>query len=336
MRLLFLALLMAGCNQSASHYNDVLREDWKQTRNEVEIFNYNDGDIGLLEVPVAPAYPVLIGGAPADRKDWPASFTSSQGGSRCTGTVLGPRALQIAAHCVGNGKIASITKDNIKYMGPCTHHQNYKNDSTADYALCLLDKPIDLPWYEGVVKDGSEIKVGSMLLLAGMGGTQPGGSGGNDDVFRIGEAPVIRLPTSNNDIVTKGKSALAFGDSGGSAFFKGSDGVYKVVAVNSRGDIQTTSYLSSVFTKSARDFYIKWITDNNAQICGISDSAPKCRGAGGEPNPTPVPPWCSEVLATVNKCIYGNPRLSLTEPQKCRDEYAKLFACQVASEGDGQ
>lgn len=334
MRLLFIMFLVSACNQGSSNYNDILREDWRTSTVDGVTQSYNAGDLNMIELPTAPSYPVLIGGAPADKKDWPANFTSSQGNSKCTSTVLGPKVMQLAAHCVGNGKIASITSGGQKYMGPCTHHQSYKNDATADYALCLLDKPIDLPWYEGVIENGSEIKVGSKIMLAGMGCTQAGGGGGNDDVFRVGEAPVVTLPNSNNDLITRGNSALCFGDSGGSAYFKDSKGIYRVAAVNSRGDIRTTSYLSAVYTKTARDFYIKFAVDNNAQICGVSDSAPKCRGDNQEPNPSPVPTWCAEVLATVNKCIYGNPRLSLSEPQKCRDEYSKLFACQVASEND--
>lgn len=335
MRLFFIVLFLASCNQGSSNFNDVLREDWKTTEVEGSKFNYNDGHLNMVQIPNAPAYPVLIGGAPADRKDWPATFTTSQGSSKCTGTVLGPKVLQIAAHCVGNGKLASVSYESKKYIGKCTHHQDYKSNSTADYALCLFDNEIDLPWFEGVIKSGDEIKVGSKIVIGGMGCTNPGGGGGNDDVLRIGEAPVTRLPGGNsNDLIVQGKSAICFGDSGNSAYFKDSKGIYRIAAINSRGDIQTTSYLSAVYTKTARDFYIKFAVDNNAQICGVSDSAPKCRGDNQEPNPSPVPTWCAEVLATVNKCIYGNPRLSLSEPQKCRDEYSKLFACQVASEND--
>lgn len=333
MRLLLLMFLVSACNQGSSNYNDILREDWKETQVNGKPFSYNEGDVGLIQVPIAPVYPVLIGGAPADRKDWPASFITSSNGSRCTGTVIGEKTLQLAAHCVGNGRTASITVDNVNYVGTCSHHPGYKGNATADYALCLLDKSIDLPWYETVIKSGDEIKVGGKILLAGFGCTQPGGGGGMDGTFRIGETTISRLPKGDdNDIITNNNAALCFGDSGGSVFFKESSGVYKVAAVNSRGDIRTTSYLSSVFTKTARDFYISWAVDKNTKICGISDQATKCRGSNSEPNPTPVPPWCFESLAKVNKCIYGNPRLSLTEPQACRDEYAKIFACQQASE----
>jgi hypothetical protein len=336
-RLLVLSLLFISCKPNTDREGPQLSgASWQTRVIDGSKQSYNEGDIEMLQVPEAPIYPTLIGGAPADRKDWPASFTTSQGSSRCTGTVIGPQVLQLAAHCVGNGKTASLKSGDTVYTGKCSHHPSYKTDATADYALCLLDKPIDLPFYEGVIKDFSIVQKGAKVLLAGMGCTQAGGGGGNDDVFRIGETTIDSIPSINNDIVTKGGAALCFGDSGGSAFMKDAKGVYKIVGINSRGDIQTTSYLSAVFTKTANDFYAKFVVDNNAKICGISDSAEKCRGDGNDPDPTPVPPWCADTLAKVNKCIYGNPRLSLSDPKGCRDEYAKLFACQVASENDGK
>ena len=296
----------------------------------------NNGDLVLFGLSQIASKPEdkLIGGSPADPKSWPASFTTSQNGSRCTGTMVGPRVLQLAAHCVGNGRTATITANGKTYASTCTHSPKYKNDATADYALCLMGEDVDVEWYESVLtKSTANLKVGDKLLLAGMGCTKPGGSGGNDGVFRIGEAPITRLPTNDNDIVTKGTSALCYGDSGGSVFWKDEKGIYKVAGINSRGDIRSVSYLSAVFTKDGNDFYSSWVVKNNAAICGISDGTPKCRGADIAPPPvSPVPEWCKATYETVGKCIFGNPRLSLSNVEGCRDEYSKLFACQEASE----
>lgn len=329
---LFGSLIVVSCGLGEKSSRDN-SPTWRESDyNGVKIM-VNEGDINLIEAPNAPSYPVLIGGAPADRKDWPASFTTSQGNSRCTGTMIGPQVLQLAAHCVGNGKTASITKDGVVYKSTCSHSPDYKTDPTADYALCKMEKEVDLPLYESIHQSDKSVKVGDKILLAGMGCVNQGGGGGNDDVFRVGETSVVGIPTRDNDIVTKGNVALCFGDSGGSAFWKDEKGIYKVIGINSRGDIQTTSYLSAVFTKPAKDFYLDFSVKNNVKICGYSDSVAKCRGDGGvDPNPTPVPPWCAATLEKVNRCIYGNPRLSLTDPEGCRKSYAELFACQQASE----
>lgn len=295
----------------------------------------NNGDLVLFGLSQIASRPdKLIGGTPADPKSWPASFTTASGNSRCTGTMIGPRVLQLAAHCVGNGRTATITANGKTYASTCTHSPKYKNDATADYALCLMGEDVEIDWYESVLtKSTANLKVGENILLAGMGCIKPGGSGGNDGVFRVGESPITRLPTTSNDIVTQGTSALCYGDSGGSAFWKDEKGIYRVAGINSRGDIRSVSYLSAVFTKDGNDFYSSWVIKNNAVICGISDGAPKCRGGDTPPPPpSPVPEWCKATYDTVGKCIFGNPRLSLTDVQGCRDEYSKLFACQEASE----
>jgi hypothetical protein len=191
----------------------------------------------------------------------------------------------LAAHCVGNGKTSVFGHEGIKYTGVCTHHPEYKKDATADYALCLLDKELVLPWYETITD--KEVSMGDDILLTGMGCTQPGG-GQSDWKLRIGLAKVIELPLDDNDIVTEGGPASCFGDSGSSAFMKVNDH-YKVAAINSRGDIQTTSYLSSVYTDTAKQFYSKWASDNKAEICGVTKGAKLCRGMDPEPTPTPTP-----------------------------------------------
>jgi hypothetical protein len=328
-----------ACNKGdkSSHSEDQPQEVLYQVSGPETLMTGNNGDLvlfGLSEVASRPDNK-LIGGDAADPKDWPASFTTKHGNSKCTGTMIGPKALQLAAHCVGNGRTATITANGKTYTSTCTHSPKYKNDATADYALCLMAEAVDLPWYESVLTASTaKMKVGDKLILGGMGGTQPGsGNGGNDGIFRVGEAPIIRMPTGNNDIVTQGSSALAFGDSGGSAFWKDEKGILRIAGINSRGDIRKTSYLSAVFAKDGNDFYSSWVVTNNAVICGISDAATKCRGEDTPlPPESPVPAWCKSVFDHVGLCIFGNPRDSLANKDACRDDYAKLFACQEASE----
>lgn len=338
--LLVLALL-AGCQGDTSGSSS---PDPQLVQGD-KLAEPNNGDIVLSDIQTVIASTEvrnkLIGGDAADPKDWPASFTTSQGNSRCTGTMIGPRTLQLAAHCVGNGRAASINYKGKSYTSVCTHSPNYANNATADYALCSLSESLDLPWYESILTpETNKIKVGDKIVLAGMGCTQPGGGGGNNNVFRVGEAPVTRMPSgTNNDIVTQGKSALCFGDSGGSAFWEDDQGILRIAGVNSRGDIRTTSYLSAVFTPQGSSFYKSWAERNKASICGLDPEAKKCRGdeiipppPPPPPPPGPVPAWCKAAYDAVGKCIFGEPRDSLTKPEECRETYINLFACQLASE----
>lgn len=221
----------------------------------------------------------LINGKVADKKDWPASMYASMSGSRCSATVVGAQTLFIASHCVKNGGSASFSVGQEKYTGKCTHAPGYSKNSTADWALCLIDKEVKNVLYEKINYDAGRFKVGDKLMLTGYGCIKAGGGGGNDGIFRIGEATIRSLPNkSNNDIVTRGGAALCYGDSGGAAYYiDNRDGRRWVVGVNSRGDISTTSYLPSVSTDESKDFLKTWAEKNNQAICGVHTSATGCR-----------------------------------------------------------
>lgn len=249
----------------------------------------------------------LINGTPSDLKDWPASVYASMGNSRCTATVIGEKVLLIAAHCVANGGTASFKAGGQAYTAKCTHAAQYSHaaweaqdkalkegakfeveqqevvekvagNATADWALCVVNKPVTGILFETVNQDPDLHKIGDKLTLTGYGCIRKGGGGGNDGIYRTGTSTIIDLPDGNdNDITTRGNAALCFGDSGGPAFF-GTVNDRKVVSVNSRGDIKTTSYLASVSTDMAKTFFKEWSEKNKVSICGIQKTATNCRG----------------------------------------------------------
>lgn len=252
----------------------------------------------------------LIKGRPADPKEFPASVYAQMGNSRCTATVVGEKTLLIAAHCVRDGGIAKFKAGGADYSSTCTHSPLYSQaawsrvkeaiekglvsqftdlvNATADWALCLVNKPVGNIQYEVINLDPDILKEGNELLLTGYGCTQPGGSGGNDGTYRIGEAKIIGLPSgSDNDIVTNGGqpgAALCYGDSGGPAFLINPiDKKRVVVSVNSRGNIATTSYLSSTSTSAFKSFMGSWASKNKQFVCGVHKEAKNCRGVRTEP-----------------------------------------------------
>jgi hypothetical protein len=230
--------------------------------------------------------PVLIGGQAANPAEWPASVYASMSGSRCSATVVGPRTLIIAAHCVGNGGTASFSVGANRYSSRCTHHPEYRRNSTADWAMCLINAPVPNVPYERLLLDAGVVQNGMNVRLTGYGCVRPGGGGGNDGIFRIGTARVTRLPSgSNYDTVTAGGAALCFGDSGGAAYVLEANGQRRIFGINSRGDIRTTSYLSSTYTASFRNFVSSWAQSNGQRICGVHADATGCRG--GDSNPPP-------------------------------------------------
>lgn len=215
-----------------------------------------------------PTQPALLGARVTNPLDFPATFYSAAKEGRCTSTMVGPRVLLTAAHCVGNGATASLRNAGRTYNGSCTHSPDYATNETADWALCLMQQSVPVK-YERVSINAALVTQGTELLLTGFGCTNTDGSGGNDGTYRVGEAPVRRTPSNDsNDIVTIGGVALCFGDSGGPAFaFLDPARSQRVqVSVNSRGNIQDTSYLSSLSTPSAIGFLRDWSASASSAV----------------------------------------------------------------------
>lgn len=254
-------------------------------------------------LPVTEINPVLIGGTPADIRDWPASVYARAGNGSCSSTVIGSRVLLSAGHCMKNGGTVAFSAGSNQYTATCTHHPEYKNNSTADWALCLIDKPVTGITFERLATD-FKIKVDDKVRLTGYGCTKPGGGGGNDGIFRIGEAIVTALPFKTNyDVTTKGGAALCFGDSGGAAYLEYGEGRREIFGVNSRGDIKKMSYLPAVASKTMQDFAVSFTEKHNVEICGITKDAKACRD-GAVPPPPPLPKYDFEVNSAV-ACVRG-------------------------------
>lgn len=233
--------------------------------------------------------PTLIGGVPANPAEWPASVYARMGNGACSATVIGERSLLIASHCVSNGGAASFTVGGNAYGSVCTHAPGYPANSTYDWSLCLISRPVTGIKYESVALANPGVSIGKTLRLTGYGCIRSGGGGGNDGVFRIGNAPVTGLPGtgSNADIVTRGRAALCYGDSGGAAYLEKEDGSRSIVGVNSRGDISTTSYLPALYHPTFVSFAKSWTTAKAVKVCGMHADAPSCRDADEVPPPPP-------------------------------------------------
>lgn len=252
---------------------------------------------------IALGVPVLIGGKIVDKAKYPAIIRISSGGSGCTAAVVGPNVVLTAAHCVSNGGRVSFKHSGMSYTSEgCAHHPGYKSNGTKDFALCKV-KDVKEPWIS-INTDHSLVKVGESIVLSGYGCTDKGGKGGSDGYLRMGEARVQKVPSGSNfDIVSTGVSALCFGDSGGPAF-KGN----VLVAVNSRGNIDDTSYVSAVHMAD-QDFMLPWAEAEKVSICGLNKDC----GAGGgikppePPKPNPDPEsmaWWEKIILWLAEWIW--------------------------------
>jgi secreted trypsin-like serine protease len=224
--------------------------------------------------------PQVIGAKAVSPASWPATYIFRVPSGGCTSTAIGDRVILTAAHCISDGSTGTVSLGDRKISVVCNHHPSYDAGNVSDdFALCLSSERLSGFAFENVGTSMAYPRLGQDIALLGYGCVKSGGTDASFGVLHVGKANIIRLPTADSAYTTsKGGAAVCFGDSGGAAYYMTRGGKGRIIiGVNSRGDINQYSFISSTSTQAFLDWAIQWSATKGAAICGIDVDATGCR-----------------------------------------------------------
>ncbi len=234
---------------------------------------------------------------------WPTAVAVQGGNSLCTGTLVSPWIVVYAAHCGGGskkirfGEVANAPKKS--YDAACTTNPNYggTNDQAHDWAYCVLEGAIrDLPVTP--VLYGCETSVlspGKDVAIVGFGAND-GMSGAGFKRWAMTTLNSVGSMTAT--LGGGGEPSVCSGDSGGPAFIKTEDGVWRAFGIAST----VTGGCGGTGTHALIHQAVDWIEeDSGYDITPCFDSGGawnpnfECGGffAGGAQGYGTWGPWCA-------------------------------------------
>ncbi len=191
--------------------------------------------------------PSIIGGGYATNAPWAAALYYSDG-FYCSGTIIAPRWVLTAQHCIYDGYAMSVRVGNLHHpSGQYANVQRAVRASGADLTLLYLDRSINTTYARLATADPP---TGSTNQIYGWGTVEPGENAPMSDRLKVGN---VRVTTNNARDYFGGRAVGSrvdtggpgYGDSGGPQFYNG-----RQVGVCSTGDYVNNQYASVTANRS--------------------------------------------------------------------------------------
>jgi secreted trypsin-like serine protease len=194
-----------------------------------------------------PVSPRVIDGEYATNAPWAAALYYSDG-FYCSGTIIAPRWVLTAQHCIYDGYAKSVRVGNLHHpSGQFANVRRVVRASGADLTLLNLDRSISTTYAQLASADPP---IGSINQIYGWGTVERGENAPMSDRLKVGNVRV----TSHNARDYFGGRAVGstvapagpgYGDSGGPQFYNG-----RQVGVCSTGDYVNHQYGSVAANRS--------------------------------------------------------------------------------------
>lgn len=183
----------------------------------------------------------IVGGAATPTCSWPTTaHVVTRSGGGCSATLVHPRLITIAAHCVDDGAPEEI------FLGDTSDHDGPGRSVPVescrakggpevgeDFAYCMLAEPVTdvsiIPILYGCELE--LLQAGARALLVGFGYIDEDTPPPNGHKRWV-EAPIAKVKEKTIDVGDPGHSNC-FGDSGGPAYLQLPDGSWRVFGVTS-------------------------------------------------------------------------------------------------------
>lgn len=253
----------------------------------------------------------------------------------CTGTLVAPRVVVTAAHCVDNGPPEGVQVfvgtdvdlgGEVTYALDVTVHPLYDPVTLAnDLAVVVLATPLPHP-PAPLLTSLDEAAVGSLVRVVGFGAD---GSDGVPGIKRTGAATLSAIGPDSFEIAP-GPSMSCHGDSGGPVFLE-VDGVEYLAGVTSSGDAACLDYGSNVRVDTQLATFLLPTIDAAADAPEPTDEGPIGTGSDAV---------CGETCATDDDCPADHSCSDRGDGMRCRYQdfpsgYLAGSACDADDACDG-